>query len=605
MKKNIFSFVFVMLLTSSVFGKDAIEKSLVDQIPADKTVIYVELDLNRLLNATAKSLEMIYGISGKSIADNVVKIKKIVQQGLAEDGQFKPKIFDELDKLKIYFVGLRSDKDSKDIEDLIEPFLVLETSSTVVAENFSYKILSLLVRHGESVKEESVGSAKYYINGAGRDGGFGHVGKYFLAGTNNLPRMLMALDKGSKDSFSASTVYQSHKKRHPNTYFYAYTHMQPFINLAKKIGIDTNEVDVFMRVSSFDKIKYLELNFSTEVKDEAIVSSSYFSFHYDTPLSTVMKLILNGGAPLSYKGDVKGLSLMFRMGVSEVFDEFISEFMKNKSAEEATLFWNKMNQMKKEFGVDFLDVSRVFSGDFYLFMDVIKKDYVEATYDFDERKMKQLIKNGLRPEFECLAGLKDVKKAKQLLSDFYNSPTVNADAIRFAKKKYKENDIYVVSVKGDAGEGEIDGLQNFAIAIVGQHIKIGSWKSLTSFIDNYDKQGDRAVDAWVQQHEKATWITKIGEGFNERFSDMARSSDEIEQVADQLQKEVAMVFFPFTNDQLRTDFQGSMYGLIKAFLGLVKQPVTTSLEGIAEQKEGYYKVKITSTLKKPQPKKTK
>ena len=635
---------------------------LAEKLPADKTIVYGRLDVGRILGESGKYLLFLDAESGARVVFQVKELHKLLKEVAAEQ-DMQAKILDATAGLKVHFVLTAKDepeikthtyKSPKWNPETGEPIpgefeeetyttkeeynfsLVLDTTPDVAAD-FLKQFKAMLVRkkendpgaEGPAYKEVEVDQGEMISDGD--DGStVGQLGGYVVISDGKPNELWAALTAGPAKPLAESALYRRFAGEAgeaplamllvniESLVVKAEQSLRDELAEAKKAAGDGGEEGQWMvdfareslqsflnakKVFSLDKIKAAGFNARLSVKDGEVVSEWTGALQVSDPVSTALKMILDGGRKFELPaiGEREAMCLMFRLGAQEVFDEYLKVM-----GEEDRKFYNEaMAEMKQEVGCDISEILKQLAGDFYVFLDLVNKehevmDWNEETGEIETKKVTEPL-----PEFLVLLGLKDREACAEMISKIFTTLSTQPEGGQFVRKRtYQETDVYLIGDGVGREDAKPDGINAFAVVLVGRCLSFGTWDDVTALIRKAraaDAGGDNgALTAAVGRHKDANVLLAMPKKFNAKVQKMIQEDageDPVEMALESLE----MMALPIENEEIQTKVKDSLKALLEEIKTLQAKALELSPEvivGHGQYQEGFYEFKIGTKLKK-------
>jgi hypothetical protein len=521
MKSYLRIFLILILVFSvklTVQGEHVRGKRLAEKLPLTETILYCEIDTKQIIESSVKSLEVLGEAKGKEVVANIKKLKGLLEKMAEQEQQFAPKIFKELDSLNFYIVGLKTKFEAhvNNPEKLMEPFLVLETSSKEVASNFITEVFALSQRMKQPVKKTVVGkgvllTADLPNAEMGFSGGLGALDNFVILGMGDFGSFYKTLSTDTLVTFASNELYKKYRATKKTEHLYVYFDPKPYIAIGKTMAkADPNFESIFTALS-LDSLSAIEVILSSDVTKNSVKSATSFRMHHDKPLGKLLTSVLNGGPALNMPSSKKGLSVMARADVKTLVQSIIEEVVKGKSAEEKKAIMQEIDGQKASLGIDIKNLGDTFPGDLYFFVDITEKDYMEMEFDEKTQQVIEVKKRGKRPDLNLVLGTTGEAKGKKALKDLFASPMFRGAPVQI--EIYKKETIYVLGMMDPNNKTRPNGLQSYAIAATGNHLTMGSWEKVTGMIDKVKSGAAITADAVIKKHEKDNFLFKAPNKF--------------------------------------------------------------------------------------------
>jgi hypothetical protein len=532
-------------LTLAIFiAPTALSAGEITENLPESTVLYARLDMGLALRGYK---DQIKAIDEEQAEKLLFQSKSLIKQfkAMAARHEFRPKLFDELEKTKMHFilsllkepiVKVHKYKVPKRDPETGAPLpgefremsftqrqefafaLVLDTTEEV-ATDFLDQVKALTRRQKEKAPTSDAPAYRELEVDKGElisspDGAIsiGRLGNRLLLAQGNPKELWATLLSTPEKTIAESATYKrlNADKLPPQALVVANIstltgHLEKTlkrqIEEARK-GAGDNPQMAKWRIASaeanhkqfifakkllgLDRIKCVGLSAHVGKQDGAIVNRYLMTAQLEAPIAPMVRMLLDGGRKLEAPriGQVNGIGLMFRAGFSGIFKELLKE----AQAEQQLV--NELGmisaQVKGMTGFSLTDILGQLSGDVYTFLDLVKKKHTVKRYQETPEGEGRIVNVEVEeplPEILVLLGLKDRAAFNEMISKAFTSISAQPNGAQILRKRvYQGTPVYVVGRDAGKEDADPDGLTTFACVVVGRHLSFGTWKDVTRLI---------------------------------------------------------------------------------------------------------------------------
>ncbi len=240
------------------------------------------------------------------------------------------------------------------------------------------------------------------------------------------------------------------------------------------------------KIFGLDRIKCLGLSAHVGKKDGAIVNDYLLTAQLEAPIAPMVRMMLEGGRKFEAPGigKVNSIGLMFRAGLKDIFEELLKEAQAEKQLVNELSMLSA--QVKGMTGFGLAEILGQLSGDAYALVDIVKKKHTVKRYQEGPDGKGMLVDTEIEeplPEILVLLGLRDQEAFTEMISKAFTSISAQPNGAQIVRKRvYQGTPVYIVGRDVGKKDADPDGLTTFAAVVVGRHLSFGTWKDVTRLI---------------------------------------------------------------------------------------------------------------------------
>jgi len=287
---------------------------------------------------------------------------------------------------------------------------------------------------------------------------------------------------------------------------------------------------------SLDKCKQSGAAFSFSAEANAVTAMFRGLFTHGEGISPILAEILESPAQLTVPdiGKPDTGCIMFRVRPKVIYDAVLN-VLAVSNPESAATTAEAMLEMKQQIGTNLPEIFELFAGNFYLFVDVERKEVEKSDYQFNEEteewESKTTKSMELVPEPVFLCGVTDAQVARDLLSTIFAQMSMNPMFNQFIKKRtYQEADVYCMGP--GAAKPDADPTKAGAAVVVDRYLSLGTWDHVTGLIRRFKsgKIGTASeLQGIVEKHGNANFLFIIPKAFDAKVRSLAEQQAEDEE----------------------------------------------------------------------------
>jgi hypothetical protein len=561
------AFFFIVFLSLFILNADEPEGKFAERLNTQNVIAYAHMDLKHLVMKARSFANFVDEDIAGNLEHDISSIIEIYKEELANH-EFNAEIFDHINDIQFHFLFLEDPEKNlfKSESDTSPPiFLAVETRENL-AEDFMEQLRHFLDIQIEDEKKEAA-----YHNVDVEEGdlltleeqniSIGRLGNLLLLLNEDRQEFIWnyLLNEDPEMPISDTEAYQRYHGKQDSPLFFAFIdgaliaknirqkleHRDENKSLESAESMDQhkNILPFLKNVLSLDQWDTFESAVFLEKKDaQTFHSDTLFALRHQRPLSPVMKLILDGGHELRNPGmSEDGIKWCFRLGLAEIYDTIVKEYLKIASPNDFADYQGAMAMTKASLGYSVSDLLHMLSGDFYLNINFVDKEYSSYEYDPEQKEFTEKKEFGPQPEIDFLIGLEKAKAFQETLGHIFIKLT-NMGIGRIVKKtSFQNQEIYIIGLNGGGKEINPEAAGTVALAVVDEYLKISSWQSLTDHIRRL-KLGkiDRALTRILSRYPKATSLFVMSRKALEKTSSLQKKNQEIMKNAlDKLSKNIS------------------------------------------------------------------
>ena len=445
------------------------------------------------------------------------------------------------------------------------PTLILKTPNSKMAANLMEECKALLDREKEKNPESTEFNRKEIEVEKGElicdeeeESFLGRLDEYFVLSMGNPRELWAALLAPGENSLNETSGYKRLSSAEQEPQIVALVNIKALIEMSEqrlKAALDEAQKKVdeaggaapggfnpasfqlmmaqqlyqaFMMAKdllSLDKCLEAGLGSSISASENVVASSGIAMLAHAEGISPVLAQLLDGSGELQVPdiGKADNACMMLRLAPKIIYDEVMT-VLNVAYPEMAQKMIESMFTMKQQFGADAPTVLDLFAGDYYLFLDMTKKEI--ETYDWEmnevtgewDRTAKKT--NVIVPDPVFLCGVKDAQVARNTLSAIFTQLAMNPQFNRTVKKRtYQETDVFCMGPEVGKPDADPTDPGTFGLVVLDRYLGFGSWDHVTSLIRRFkaQKPGTAAeLQAIVEQNAGANFLFVIPKAFQEK-----------------------------------------------------------------------------------------
>ncbi len=519
------------------------QKNLAHKLSHD-TLLYVQLDVGEVLQNMGNYFKFINEESGNAVIKEIKTLKTLLTS-FAKIHQFQPRLFNEIHKARCYFIMDYMDKPLVTIQKYkqyqynktTKKYGMVEKERRIVEEINSAGVLETdaesaknLIRELKSLvermKEKYPDAKKYTWKQVDMDKGelvkigdiyLGRLGNYLILSQHKPKKLWRYLQFPADQSLAETDLYNKYqnnpvpsqamllfnlgrylqsmgkemKDKIEKAKRDAQKESQPNRWKVKNAESNLRSYQIFKKLFSFDKFKYVGVNLAWGVKNNLLQARHTISLTHSEPISPLLKSILNGGQTFQDPGLGlnKYLAFLFRLELKNMRKTLLKSM--DQQAITQSEMANRMVKMQMGYSID--EILSAFSGDLYFYFRE-KNPGKEKSSD---------------PEFIVLVGLNDGIAFSDMLSKVVTKGVMTLGMGNYVKKRvYMRTNVYVV---GNSKAPE------FALVILGRYMSFGSWDTIKSLIRKELRAKEKSPDPRflkvISKHRNSNLLLLISKSY--------------------------------------------------------------------------------------------
>jgi hypothetical protein len=637
--------VFAVLIPAAALAAEG-QKSLATMLPADKTDVYVNVDLQSTLDQASKSLDFLDPASAERIRTDVKDLYSEARE-LAAQYDFKPALLDHLSEVNVSMVLMPKEKPETVSQKIKVPKYNKETFEQVPGEfdeievsethSFTFSVVLLtpsadlasdFLKQVEAMldaqKEKEPNDTSYNRTDIQVDKGqlistangkvtVGCLDNAVVISTGDPKELWAAMMAAPAGKLSETPMFQKMVslgggapdiaamanvadllKRAEAALKGAVDEAQKAADKGKEQGqaeqggfdmaamqltmaqAAYNSFTAIKQLMSLDKLEWASVGAHMEATDNKCSTVSYLLLSHGQPLSPVMSELLNGSGKLQPPAVSKpdSMTVMARVDIGKVITEILNSLTAMGGPIGGSLQM-QLQQVKQQLGVGVEDLLALPASDFYVYLDLAKKEVEESNWQYDDKtqqwnevKTKQ---NKVVPEVDVYWGVKDPSAAHDTLDKLVTGMSASQELNAFAKKRtYQGTDVYCFGSGVTEEETYPDGRSSFAIVIVGRYLTLGSWDDATKAVRELGAGGktDEGLMSIVQANPDANLLVVVPKAFQEKSQQLSAEMAGTNNAFDMLIKGLAEKDLGLKDKDLEQRVKKSLTDLIQAYQGL-------------------------------------
>lgn len=615
------------------------QQPLARSLPAEETIVYVELDVGKTLSVAEQTAKFIDMDSGQKA---IYQVKNLYSLGrkLAQKHEFQPALMDSIDKSKVYFVVAQGQDKS------YKPAVVVQAPNEAATSDFMSEVKGLLKRQ----QQKQPGSSRWNYEEAQVDRGeaiksptggmVGRLGPYIVASSEVPRRLWAALGSQASQPLSNSATYRR-LQQGDKTHWTAVVNIKPLVNWLQNYA-ETNlkqaqqasqqsgqqqdmqqmralqsaqsmkkAVDIATEVFSLNQIQMAGMAASVSMGQDVISSDSQMLLSHDGPLSPAMTEMFEGSGEfaLPETGDTDRIAFACRVNVAKVYDSIMTAVKNADPRWEATAR-GLMQMMKGQVGISPDEFMNMIASDFYVLADAARKEIPSVqmqppSQEGGQPQLKTQLKMQVVPDITLLWGVKDSTSARSTLQDTFTMLAGNPNMGKFVNKRtYQETDVFCLGKGVSESEGYPNGLTSVGIAVVDRYLTLGSWEHVTKLIRRMkspQKQVDPELAELVQKNPKASMLAVVPEGFQKNYRELIEKSGPAPSMMfDMLLQQLKGAEMDVGDPELSSQMKDSMEKLIGSVKAMYKayDNISQSAEVTGKHEGNFYVIDSTSKMTK-------
>lgn len=601
-KSVIASAVFIALFSAVAIGQQSL-KPLATSLPAEQTVVYVEMDVSKTLSVLQKTANYIDRESAQRL---IYQVRDLYDLGrkLARRHQFQPMLLDRIQECKLYFL-LMADEPQNYV-----PALVIQARDASATVDLVQHVKSLLKRLQEkhpdaeqfNWKEVEVDRGEM-IKVAGQ-GVLGRLGPYVVMASERPRRLWGALISSASAPVSGTPLYQRLTRGRNEPHWKAVVNIEA---LVKRLGTSLeNELkaaqeqveqesgqqgfsmgrfrlqwarmakkafDFSKSLFSLDKLHRAGMGGAVQVSQDGVTSNSTLLLSHGRPLSETMNEILDGSGSFKVPdtGPNEAVAVFCRVNLARIYENVLSELEK-MDASSAQSVRAMMQMMKARVGVSVDDVMSFLASDFYMFVTMEARKITSvlpappSSGSGETSVETQMI---ISPKVTAIWGVTDPGAARETLSTLFTKLAGDPQMSQsVSKRTYQETDVYCFGTNIADSNNYPNGVSSFALAVVDRYLTVGSWDRVTELIRQIrspQRQVDARLARVVEQNSDANLLVVMPEEFQQHMrEELAKLSTSQTQVFDMLLNFLQDAEFDVGDPELSSQLKDNVTKLTKA-----------------------------------------
>ncbi|GMT49015.1 MAG: hypothetical protein IEMM0008_0554 [bacterium] len=409
LKNRFIPFVFVILVFWSLdlgFADSSHfrQKNLAHKL-SHNTLLYVQMDVGKALQNIGNYFKFINKESGNAVIKEINTLKTLLTS-FAKIYQFQPKLFNEIHKARCYFVldymdeplvtvqkykNYEVNPNAKQYEMVVKERTIVEKinyagvleTDAESAKNLIHELKSLMERMKEKYPDakdftwKQVGTDKGELMKIG-DIYLGRLGNYLILSRYKPKKLWRYLQFPADQSLAETDLYNKYaknpipsqamllfnlgnylkglekemKEKVEKAKRNARRESQPSQWKVKNAESSLQSYRIFKKLFSFDKLKYVGVNFAWSIKNNLLPAPHTISLSHSEPISPFLKSILSGGQAFQDPGLGlnKYLAFLFRLELKNM-RKTILKSMDQKAIIQSELA-NRMVTMQVGYSID-------------------------------------------------------------------------------------------------------------------------------------------------------------------------------------------------------------------------------------------------------------